>query len=151
VQKIVRLGYAPYIFKVGDQLTCNHETFGPLVWDIIDFDHDIPNDQTKTHSMTLQLHNVLDINYRGFDCAEALFQVQEDLEPGNYYLSYNAKIDNSGTTSVLMFTIPQGTTIPAGSLCVNASATGGTSWIFIPDAFSKNTVLCTVTMRVTTL
>jgi hypothetical protein len=44
VQKIVREGYAPLIFKIGDQLVCNHSEFGELTWDIIGIDQDIPTD-----------------------------------------------------------------------------------------------------------
>jgi hypothetical protein len=44
VQKIVREGYAPLVFKIGDQLVCNHSEFGELTWDIIGFDQETPTD-----------------------------------------------------------------------------------------------------------
>jgi hypothetical protein len=53
VQKIVRAGYAPLIFNIGDQLTCNSEQFGELTWDIIGIDYDTPTNSEYTHSMTL--------------------------------------------------------------------------------------------------
>lgn len=59
IQQIVRSGEAEYYFKLKDQISCYHEEFGNLVWDIIGFDHDVPSDSKYTHSMTLLLHNSL--------------------------------------------------------------------------------------------
>lgn len=59
IQQIVRSGEAEYYFKLKDQISCYHEEFGTLVWDIIGFDHDVPSDSKYTHSMTLLLHNSL--------------------------------------------------------------------------------------------
>ena len=85
VQAIVRAGLAPKVFAVGDQLSCNHETYGELVWDIVGFDHDIPTDKNLTHSMTLMLHNP--INKSEFDSAEYLFFANEELPAGVYSFS----------------------------------------------------------------
>ena len=85
VQAIVRAGLAPKVFAVGDQLSCNHETYGELVWDIIGFDHDTPTDKNLTHSMTLMLHNVL--NKNEFDAFEPLFCAEEELLAGTYSFS----------------------------------------------------------------
>lgn len=60
IQQIVRSGEAEYYFKLKDQISCYHEKFGNLVWDIIGFDHDVPSDSKYTHSMTLLLHNSVD-------------------------------------------------------------------------------------------
>lgn len=60
IQQIVRSGEAEYYFKLKDQISCYHEEFGNLVWDIIGFDHDVPSDSKYTHSMTLLLHNPLE-------------------------------------------------------------------------------------------
>lgn len=69
VQRIVRMGLASKIFTVGDRLECqrNGQT---LVWDIIGIDHDLPFDKKYTHSLTLQLRNVLQDTLREFDAAE---------------------------------------------------------------------------------
>lgn len=145
VQKIVREGYAPLIFKIGDQLVCNHSEFGELTWDIIGFDHDSPVDNQYSHSMTLQLHDVLDTTMRDFDTREAIFCATEEIGPGNYYLTYNSKIDGSGTTSYLNFTIPEGLTVPVNGLIVNLETTGNT-YSVITDCFSKDNPLGSFTI-----
>lgn len=145
VQKIVRAGYAPMVFKVGDQLICNHSEFGELVWDIIGFDHDVPTDSNYSHSMTLQLHDILDTTYREYDAREALFCASEELNPGKYCLSHNSKTNGSGTTSYAYFTIPEGVVVPVGGLIVNL-ATSGNVYTILKDCFSTDSPLGTVTV-----
>lgn len=82
VQAIVRAGLAPKVFAVGDQLSCNHETYGELVWDIIGIDHDMPIDENFKHSMTLQLHGCL--CQKEFDTGEYLFYSDSELLAGTY-------------------------------------------------------------------
>ncbi len=82
VQDIVRQGLADKVFSVGEQLVCSHETYGELVWDIIGFDCDTPSDSTKTHSMTLQLHDIL-LNMQ-VDAAQALYYAETELPAGTY-------------------------------------------------------------------
>lgn len=69
VQQMVRLGIAAGMFSIGDQLVCNHETYGTLVWDIIGIDHDTPADSQYKHSLTIQLHDCLRATFE-FDAAE---------------------------------------------------------------------------------
>lgn len=69
VQKIVRAGKASEMFSIGDQLVCNRNG-EQLVWDIIGIDHDTPTDETKTHSLTLQLHDCFDGMKFNFDASE---------------------------------------------------------------------------------
>ena len=69
VQQLVRLGIAPNVFNVGDQLVCEHATYGTLVWDILGFDLDTPEDATYEHSMTIGLHDQLPYAFQ-FDAAE---------------------------------------------------------------------------------
>lgn len=69
VQQMVRLGIAAKVFSIGDQLVCNHETYGTLVWDIIGIDHDTPADSQYEHSLTIQLHDCLGTTFQ-FDAAE---------------------------------------------------------------------------------
>lgn len=144
VQKIVRAGYAPLIFKVGDQFVCNHSEFGELTWDIIGFDHDVPTDSNYVHSMTLQLHDILDNTHRDFDGREALFCASEEINPGNYCLSYNNKVDGSGATYYIKFTIPEGVVVPVGGLFVNLATTGNI-YSILQDCFSTNAPLGTFT------
>ena len=70
VQKMVRLGIAAEVFSVGDQLVCNHETYGTLVWDIIGIDHDTPANSKFKHSLTIQLHDCIGLANFQFDAAE---------------------------------------------------------------------------------
>lgn len=69
VQQMVRLGIAAGMFSIGDQLVCNHETYGTLVWDIIGIDHDTPADSQYKHSLTIQLHDCLGTTFQ-FDAPE---------------------------------------------------------------------------------
>lgn len=70
VQQMVRLGIAAKVFSIGDQLVCNHETYGKLTWDIIGIDHDTPVNSEYTHSLTIQLHDCLGTTIFQFDAAE---------------------------------------------------------------------------------
>ena len=70
VQQAVRMGIAPLLFNIGDQVVCNHNTYGELVWDIIGFDCDTPTDSTYTHSMTIQLHHCIDKKFE-FDAGNS--------------------------------------------------------------------------------
>ena len=69
VQNLVRTGIAARVFQIGDQLVCNHSTYGTLTWDIIGIDQDTPVDTTYTHSLTLQTHDVLAASFQ-FDAPE---------------------------------------------------------------------------------
>lgn len=116
VQYYVRNGQAPYIFNIGDQLVCNSEQFGELVWDIIGFDHDTPTDSQYTHSMTLQLHTAIDNVERPLDAKEAYYCTDSILESGDYYWVYYSKLTADSSANYISITIPEGTTIPAGSI-----------------------------------
>ena len=111
VQKLVRSGLAQNVFSVGDQLICNHTKFGELVWDIIDFDHDVPTDTSQTHSMSLQLHNPVESIM--FDAAEAFYYAENGLAAGTYYTTLPAGYEEAnGGGKSYYFTLPS--TIPAG-------------------------------------
>lgn len=70
VQQAVRMGIAPLLFNIGDQVVCNHNIYGELVWDIIGFDCDTPTDSTYTHSMAIQLRNCIDKKFE-FDAGNS--------------------------------------------------------------------------------
>lgn len=114
VQKIVRQGLAPKIFKIGEQLTCNKGNT-ELVWDIIGFDHDVPVDNEFIHSMTLQLHDCQ--GGKAFDESEAIIYAESEMSAG----TYNFQIDSqpwytadSGETFQFTLTNP----VPAGGQIV---------------------------------
>jgi hypothetical protein len=88
----------------------------------------------------------LDTTERVFDCREAFYCAEEDLNPGTYYLSYTSKIDGTGTISYHYFTIPEGIVIPQGSLLYNALSSG-LGFRFIPDCYSIDQSLCEITVR----
>lgn len=84
VQSLIRAGWAQKVFAVGDQLECNHKTYGKLVWDVIGFDMDAMS--IGAHSMTLQLHSLINETLT-FDTAEAIYYAETGLDPGTYYIT----------------------------------------------------------------
>ena len=118
VQKIVRSGRASEIFKVGDQFEVNVDG-SPTMWDVIGIDVDTPYDTTKTHSLTLQMHDVY-AQY-AFDAREALFAFPNGLEAGTYHFTITADSWVSGDVGkTIQFTIvndiPEG-----GQLCFSST------------------------------
>lgn len=112
VQSVVRSGLAPKVFSIGDQLICNHETYGELVWDIIGFDHDVPVDRTKIHSMTIQLHSPLSDSFY-YDSIEALYYAETELPVGTYNFTLLAGYDETyGGGKTYSFTLAN--PVPAG-------------------------------------
>lgn len=57
IQSIVRLGIAPKLFELGGQLSVNRNG-EELVFDIVSFDTAVPADTSRSHSMTLMLHDL---------------------------------------------------------------------------------------------
>lgn len=96
VQRIVRMGLADKMFKVGDQFVSSYDT-GQVVWDVIGINHDIPTDKKYTKSLTLQASNC--IMSCQFDAPELLYYAETELAAGSYYFvdSYNTK--NYGFTT----------------------------------------------------
>lgn len=94
-----------------DQIIITVET-EELAFDIIGFDHDTPTDTRYTHSMTLQMRNVLD-GYYEFDASEATWYLDSSRYPnglsaGTYCFAYPE--DWGGGYKV--FTLTQA--VPAG-------------------------------------
>lgn len=84
VSVIVQSGLASKVFRIGDQLICNHSEFGELVWDIIGFDCEQIKEEYKVeHSMTLALHSI-PIKVQ-FDSPEAYFYTASGFPAGSYY------------------------------------------------------------------
>jgi len=110
VQSIVRLGLADKVFSVGDQFAIKKGE-QTLLWDVIGFDCDTPADKTKTHSMTLQLHDCL-MNLQ-YDSAQALYYAETQLPAGTYNFTLLAGYDTAyGGGKTLQFTLAQ--PVPAG-------------------------------------
>lgn len=85
VSNIVQSGLASKVFRIGDQLVCNHSEFGELVWDIIGFDCEQFSEEYEDveHSMTLALHSI-PIKLQ-FDSPEAYFYTESGFPAGSYY------------------------------------------------------------------
>lgn len=85
VSNIVQSGLASKVFRIGDQLVCNHSEFGELVWDIIGFDCEQFSEKYEDveHSMTLALHSI-PIKVQ-FDSPEAYFYTASGFPAGSYY------------------------------------------------------------------
>lgn len=123
VQQLVRLGLASKLFSVGDQLVCNRgeET---LVWDVIGIDHDTPTDKTKTHSMTLQLHDCLPKALQ-YSAKSALYYAQAELEAGTYSFTCKGRLDYTrDNDKSFQFTLSA--PIPAGGQIVVETSAGET-------------------------
>lgn len=113
VQSIVRLGLADKVFSIGDQLVCMRGE-EELVWDVIGFDHDVPANKLYTHSMTLQLHDLLPTTMQ-FDGTEALFYCETELAAGTYHFTLLAGYDTAyGGGKSYQFTLTK--VIPAGGV-----------------------------------
>lgn len=115
VQQLVRLGLASKLFSIGDQLVCNRgeET---LVWDIIGIDHDTPTDKTKTHSMTLQLHDCVNASLQ-YNARGALYYAETQLPAGTYNFTCKGRSDfPTDNDKVFEFTLTKA--VPAGGQIV---------------------------------
>lgn len=87
------------------------ETTTELVFDVIGIDHDTPADENYTHSMTLQLHDLL-ADAMVYDAGEAIYYIDKTEHPsglpaGTYTLQMS---EDSGDT--ITFTTTK--TIPVG-------------------------------------
>ena len=56
IQKVVKLGLAPKLWKVGDTITAQHAKYGKIDFDIIGFDVEEPVDENVKYTMTIQTH-----------------------------------------------------------------------------------------------
>ena len=111
VQSIVRAGLANEYFSIGDQLTCSHDTYGTLTWDIIGIDCETPADTTKTHSLTLQLHRLC--TTFAFDASEALYYADTELAAGTYNFTLLSGYDTAyGGGKTYQFTLANA--VPSG-------------------------------------
>ena len=120
VQSLIRAGWAQKVFAIGDQLECNHKTYGKLVWDVIGFDMDAMS--IGAHSMTLQLHSLINETIV-FDAAEAVYYAETGLDAGTYYITIAGQDWYPADNGVpYQFTLTQ--PLPAGGqLVLSATAT----------------------------
>ncbi len=82
VQEVVRAGKAAEVFSIGDQIECQHDVFGTLLWDVIGIDHDTPADSQYEHSITLQLHDCLSEPF--------MFDEREPISAISHYRTYGS-------------------------------------------------------------
>lgn len=101
VQRLVRMGLADKMFKVGDQFVSSYDT-GQVVWDVIGINHDIPTDKKYKNSLTLQASNCI-MNCQ-FDAPEAFYYAETELAAGTHIFTLNAVQYTFTTTQA----IPQG-------------------------------------------
>ena len=120
VQSLIRAGWAQKVFAVGDQLECNHKTYGKLVWDVIGFDMDAMS--IGAHSITLQLHSLINETIV-FDAAEAVYYAEAGLDAGTYHITIAGQAWYPADNGVpYQFTLTQ--PLPAGGqLVLSATAT----------------------------
>ncbi len=120
VQSLIRAGWAQKVFAVGDQMECNHKTYGKLVWDVIGFDMDAMS--IGAHSMTLQLHSLINETLT-FDTAEAIYYAETGLDPGTYHITIAGQAWYPADNGVpYQFTLTQ--PLPTGGqLVLSATAT----------------------------
>lgn len=117
VSDIVKAGIADKVFNIGDQFVCNHETYGELVWDVIEFDCEKFGNTSIEHSMTLGLHGVLP-DPMPYACKEALFIAPTNIAARTYYFALPDKYATSvGETAVYVnFTLTN--TLAKGSALI---------------------------------
>jgi hypothetical protein len=87
VQRVVRMGLADKMFKVGDQFIAKYNN-NPFIWDVIGINHDIPTDKKFTKSLTIQAHDCL-MNCQ-FDAPEALYYAEVELLAGEHVFTLNS-------------------------------------------------------------
>ena len=114
VQHLVNQGLGPWMFPIGSQLFCDHQTYGKIAWDVVAHDqHKNPND-ASAHTMTLLMHAC--IYGRMIDASEMLWaNTGESALPAGTYNFTLYKGGNSGRTEedgTYQFTITE--PIPAG-------------------------------------
>ena len=79
IQQLVRAGDIGRYYSVGDQFIVNYNG-SHMLWDIVAIDVVIPDDTTKTHSLTLMPHNMFP------DCM--MFDAPEPNNPDSYRKTY---------------------------------------------------------------
>lgn len=59
LQKVVRLGIADKLIRIGDQFESSYGVGGKIIWDVIGINHDTPTDKNYNYSLTLQAHDCI--------------------------------------------------------------------------------------------
>lgn len=120
VQRLVRMGLADKMFKVGDQFVSSYDT-GQVIWDVIGINHDIPTDKKYKNSLTLQAHDCI-MNCQ-FDAPEALYYAETELAAGTHVFTLNA----------LQYTFTTAQAIPAGGqVFINAWQSAEGAGVYVP-------------------
>jgi hypothetical protein len=120
VQRVVRMGIADKMFKVGDQFVSSYDT-GQIVWDVIGINHDTPTDKKYSNSLTLQAHDCI-LNVQ-FDAPEALYYAEAELAAREHIFTLNS----------IKYTFTTNQAVPAGGqVYINAWETEG----YVPTAIT---------------
>ena len=100
VQRVVRMGIADKMFKVGDQFLAEYGG-EPVVWNVIGINHDTPTDESP-HSLTIQSRDCLE-NVQ-FDAPEALYYAAIALAPSKHIF----EIDSGKYEFTTTLEVPEG-------------------------------------------
>lgn len=97
--------------RANDTVTVT-ETTEQLTFDVIGIDHDTPADKNYTHSMTLQLHDVLTTDFI-YDGSEAAWYIDEasypkGLSAGTYHFLATTEWDNDTYCFTITKNVPVG-------------------------------------------
>ena len=117
VQDIVRQGFASKAFQVGEQFIINEST--GLSATIIGFDYDTPTDSEFTHSMTLQMTDLIYPKI-AFSSPQAAWYIDGNvfpngLEAGTYYFYLSSDYPTQyGGSKNYKFTLTK--TVPVGGV-----------------------------------
>lgn len=104
---LVRSGKAGEFIKIGDQFVSSKDG-KEILWDVIGIDYDIPADEDKKHSLTLQMRECY-VNMP-FSVPEASYFSATGLSAGRYY------IEMSDYTSPVFYSFTLTEALPAGGL-----------------------------------
>lgn len=88
VQRVVRMGLAEKMFKVGDQFLAEYNSV-PTIFNVIGIDHPslVPTDPRFTHTLALQPQDCL-MNAQ-FSAPQAIYGSTEELTAGTYIFTLN--------------------------------------------------------------
>ena len=125
IQKIVRLGAAPRYFPVGYEFVTHDSTNDTdIIWRVVGYDTIQAADESLSHTMVLETKYVYSISSAGtgarrcFDEKEAIYYVEDGLDPGTYYFTIPAGYggNKEAVETSISFTLAQ--PVPAGGVIV---------------------------------
>ena len=85
LQRINRMGLGKKLLTVGDSFIANYKN-SPVVWDVIEIDHETPTDKNFTHSITILPRIVL--HNAQFSAPQAFYNVGDGLGAGTHIFTF---------------------------------------------------------------